>query len=513
VLAKPRGCFWKSRARRQPHAYTVNEDGTLTIAARGVLANDSDPDGNALTASLKGVSNGTATLNANGSFSFTPAANLNGIATIEYYALDGTAQSDLGFVTITVNAVNDVPSFSMRTDVSVALSSTNGTIAHGSVRVNSGQIGGGSAYASYYNSLPVVAPFQSATGAGGRFATYPGSGSSPFFIYARLDGAGAFSFTQTGTTLGVPSGNGTFTDPGTYLPTAAHIGTLASPLFLPSGTVLAGGTTIYSDYADLRVDLNDPASYWLDSATGTEHRTYRAGRWSFFYQNAGTFVKFAEYADVTQSFLINFGTGAVTGTWTATPLPIAGFSLPATGSSSVAEAINTTGILDNEKVSPFTGFYGRFPNSLQITFDVEGVTVAEDAGPQTVASWTTNISQGPANESGQTLEFLVTNTNNALFAVQPAIAANGTLTFTPAADAHGAATVTVRLKDNGGTANGGVDTSAAQTFTITVTPVNDAPLANNDFAVTRALQRNSGIRPSMRLLQTWTALPARALAR
>ena len=37
------------------------------------------------------------------------------------------------------------------------------------------------------------------------------------------------------------------------------------------------------------------------------------------------------------------------------------------------------------------------------------------------------------------------------------------------------ATITVTLADNGGTANGGVDTSAPQTFTITVTAVNDAP--------------------------------------
>ena len=82
------------------------------------------------------------------------------------------------------------------------------------------------------------------------------------------------------------------------------------------------------------------------------------------------------------------------------------------------------------------------------------------------------ISAGPANESGQTLDFIVTNNNNALFSVQPAVAPNGTLTYTPAADANGTATVTVQIHDNGGTANGGVDTSAIQTFTITVTAVN-----------------------------------------
>src|SRR5207247_1536146 len=71
--------------------------------------------------------------------------------------------------------------------------------------------------------------------------------------------------------------------------------------------------------------------------------------------------------------------------------------------------------------------------------------------------------------------FNVSNDNKARFSAQPTVAANGTLTFTPAANASGTATVTVQLHDNGGTADGGVDTSAAQTFTITVTAVNDAP--------------------------------------
>src|SRR5438132_64646 len=85
------------------------------------------------------------------------------------------------------------------------------------------------------------------------------------------------------------------------------------------------------------------------------------------------------------------------------------------------------------------------------------------------------MSAGPANEASQVVNFIVSNSNNALFSVQPAIAANGTLTYTPAANANGSATVTVQLHDNGGVATGGVDTSAAQTFTIAVAAVNDAP--------------------------------------
>ena len=99
----------------------------------------------------------------------------------------------------------------------------------------------------------------------------------------------------------------------------------------------------------------------------------------------------------------------------------------------------------------------------------------EDAGAQSVTGWATGISAGPANESAQVADFVVTSNNNALFSVQPAVAANGTLTYTPAPNANGSATVTVQVHDNGGTANGGVDTSAAQTFTISVTAVNDVP--------------------------------------
>src|SRR5207249_6962286 len=83
----------------------------------------------------------------------------------------------------------------------------------------------------------------------------------------------------------------------------------------------------------------------------------------------------------------------------------------------------------------------------------------------------TAISPGPADESGQTVTFGVTNNNNALFSVQPAISPAGVLTFTPAANAFGNATITVTATDNGTPPA----SSPSQTFTITVTPVNDVP--------------------------------------
>ena len=108
------------------------------------------------------------------------------------------------------------------------------------------------------------------------------------------------------------------------------------------------------------------------------------------------------------------------------------------------------------------------------------LSVTEDAGLQTIANWATSISAGPASESGQQVDFQVSVDNTSLFATAPTITPTGTLSFASAANAFGNAVVTVRLHDNGGTAGGGVDTSAPQLFTVAITPVNDAPVAMDD---------------------------------
>src|SRR5204862_308335 len=91
-------------------AYTVNEDTVLIVATPGVLGNDTDSDGNPLTALLVAApAHGTLTLNANGSFTFTPAANYNGPDSFTYKANDGSLDSTVATVAITVTAVNDPP--------------------------------------------------------------------------------------------------------------------------------------------------------------------------------------------------------------------------------------------------------------------------------------------------------------------------------------------------------------------------------------------------------------------
>src|SRR5690606_1775917 len=103
------------------------------------------------------------------------------------------------------------------------------------------------------------------------------------------------------------------------------------------------------------------------------------------------------------------------------------------------------------------------------------VTVNEDAAAQTFNGWATNISKGPADESSQTLTFNVANDNDILFSAPPSIDATGSLTFTPAPDRFGSATVTVSLSDDGGVANGAVANSSDQTLHNALPIVNDAP--------------------------------------
>jgi VCBS repeat-containing protein len=104
----------KSDRNHKPEAknddYTVNEDGVLNVSAPGVLGNDRDRDGDQLVAHLvSGPKHGTLTLNADGSFVYTPDANFNGKDAFTYRAFDGTGKSDIAKVAITVKAVNDAP--------------------------------------------------------------------------------------------------------------------------------------------------------------------------------------------------------------------------------------------------------------------------------------------------------------------------------------------------------------------------------------------------------------------
>ncbi len=104
--------------------YIVAEGETLTIASPGVLVNDTDVEGDTLTAVLvTGPTHGTLTFNADGSFSYTHDGTETLADSFTYKVNDGTVDGNTVTVNITVKAVNDAPV--VRNDINSIISSTS----------------------------------------------------------------------------------------------------------------------------------------------------------------------------------------------------------------------------------------------------------------------------------------------------------------------------------------------------------------------------------------------------
>jgi VCBS repeat-containing protein len=95
-------------------SYSTAEDTTLVVPAPGVLANDTD-DGPITAVLVSGPSHGTLTLHADGSFVYVPNADFNGGDGFTYKANDGTFDSNVATVSITVSPVNDRPTAANKT--------------------------------------------------------------------------------------------------------------------------------------------------------------------------------------------------------------------------------------------------------------------------------------------------------------------------------------------------------------------------------------------------------------
>lgn len=93
-----------------PDTHTGTRNTTLIVPAPGVLANDTDPDGDPLSAILvTSPSHGWVTLNADGSFQYVPRNNFSGTDTFAYKANDGEADSQPAIVTILVAQTENLP--------------------------------------------------------------------------------------------------------------------------------------------------------------------------------------------------------------------------------------------------------------------------------------------------------------------------------------------------------------------------------------------------------------------
>ena len=391
-------------------AYSVTEDGTLDVPAPGVLDNDTDAEGDSLTAALvAGPAHGTVTFNADGSFTYTPTTNYNGSDSFTYKANDDSLDSNVATVSLTVTPVNDPPTAAA--DAYSTKEDTTLSINAPGVLANDTDIDG--------DTLSAILV------------------SGPVHGTVALNANGSLSYTPAANWSGTDSFTYKVND-GTADSNAATVTITVASVNDPPTTTGIPPVTVLEDAAPTSVNLTNSFADVEDGAAGLTYSVVgntNAGLFSSVSVSAGT-VTLGIAANANGSAVLTIRATDSDGASIETPL-----------------AVTVTAVND---APSFTKGANQ--------------TATAGSGAQSVSGWATTMSAGPANESGQALWFVVTTTNPGLFVVAPAIDASGKLTFLPEAGVSGTATVTVVLRDDGGTADGGVDSSGPQTFTITINP-------------------------------------------
>jgi VCBS repeat-containing protein len=479
------------------NSYSLNEDTSLVIAGPGVLANDSDPDGDVLSAMLNTApTNGVLSLNADGSFTYTPNANFSGTDSFGYRAFDGTVAGAVATVTLTVNAVNDAPVAVDDAVTTAFLTPINIPVA--TLRAN---------------DTDVDSPALSITGVGGAVngTVSLAAGIVTFTPNAGFVGAASFTYTLS---------DGFLTDTGTVAVTvlaAANTAPLAvtdtfagSEDTAVSGNVLANDLDAEGNPLTATV-VSGPATGFLllspngffsyqpaANASGTVTFTYRANDGGLDSNVATVTLTIAPVNDAPTA-----SNASITTDEDALALGDFFSLLNANdidGDDLDVVSVGTTA-LGTFSVNNETGTYIFTPaadangtDSVQVTLTdgtasisrtvTVNVTAVNDAPTAIDAAFTTNedtavfgnlLSLLSASDiDGDDLDVVsVSTTNRGVFSVNNE---TGEFLFTPDVDEAGIGSVQVTLTD--GTVN------IVRSIVINVTPVNDAPVANDDVAGT-----------------------------
>ncbi|HND53969.1 MAG TPA: Ig-like domain-containing protein, partial [Pirellulaceae bacterium] len=263
-------------------SYTTSGGITLTInAANGVLGNDSDPDGDALTATVVNTaSNGTLTLNANGSFSYTPDVGFSGLDTFDYQASDGALPSAITTVSIIVTPTNSPPSvendsYAATTGQSLTISATIGVLANDSDADS--------------DSLTAAVTQQPSHGtvtlsSDGGFTYTPASGFTGQDSFQYVANDGTVDSDPATVTLTVASGNhapvaaadGYTTSSGQSLIVGTSSGVLSNDTDADNNTLTAAIVTTPS-HGTVTLNTNGSFTYTpTNGFSGTDSFTYRA---------------------------------------------------------------------------------------------------------------------------------------------------------------------------------------------------------------------------------------------
>ena len=473
---------------------TTNEDTAVTTAS--VLTNDTDVDGDTLTvvAGDPTATTGTVVNHGDGTFTYTPNANFNGTDAFGYTVSDGHSGVDGGIVVITINAVNDAP-----TATSDAVTTNEDTaVTTVDVTVNDSDIDSSSLSAT----LLANASHGNVVDNGDSTFTYTPNANfngADSFTYTLSDGSSSSTGTVNVTVTPIndsPVGNvdafnagvstpaimdvltnDTDVDGDTLSITAVSAGSLGSTVTTNGSTVTftdgvgtAGTETFTYDMSDgtvtisgilvtVTVTVNIPPVATGDSATTNEDTVVTTVNVLSNDTDGGDgpgalSISSADSSSVSGGTVTNNADG------TFTYMPAANFSGADSFTYTVSDSISTS--------------VGTVSITVTAVNDAPVATTDEVSTNEDTAVTTVNVTLNDSDIDSSTLSAtLLASASNGTVVDN----GNSTFTYTPNANFNGTDSFTYTLSD-------GSSGSATGTVNITVTAVNDAPVAVNDSATT-----------------------------
>ncbi|MGC3957146.1 MAG: hypothetical protein QM813_04025 [Verrucomicrobiota bacterium] len=420
---------------------TILEDVTTNTVVVTMIDTDTVSSNLTLTATTSDTNIATVVITSTNSVSatntaftlaFTPQTNAFGSVSVTLVAGDGAVSTTNSFL-LSISAVNDQPAFTLSTNLVLAAEDAG--------------------YVTNASFLTAI-------------STGPTNEASQ-----------GYSFTVTSTTNFNYAFKPVITTNGTlvFMTATNAIGTNTITVVMKdTGGVTGGGKDSITNTFSLAVtSMNDAPSF-----AGVLARTIREDATS---TNTAVINVLDSDTDITNVIVsvsssdTNLATVAITAT-NIVSLTNAAYTLTFTPQTNAYGSLSISVVANDGVLSTTNSFLltvSAVNDAPSFDLSTNLVLVAEDAGAITNASFLTGLSAGPTNEVSQTWTFTVTSGTNFAYATAPAISTNGTLTFRTATNAIGTNTITVVMKDNGGVANGGRD-SITNTFTVAVTPVNDA---------------------------------------
>ncbi|MES2628752.1 MAG: Ig-like domain-containing protein, partial [Bacteroidota bacterium] len=489
--------------RSLPDTYTINEDDSLSLIAPGLMFNDLDPDGDNITVSLSAApSKGVASVKSDGSFTYKPNANYNGTDSFKYRVCDSGNPSlcTIETVTIIIKPVNDAPD--AKVDVYTLAEDVPLTVLPKGVLTNDVDLEGDVLTARVVkNPLNGVLSLS----ANGGFVYVPNAdyNGTDVFVYEACDPSGACDTASVYLTITPVNDPPKATDD--YYSTAEEVTlVVGAPGLLfndsdPEGNTISASLINVPAHGTALVNANGSFTYIPNpNYSGPDSYTYRTTDAFGAFTDATAYITVIPVNDNPIAVADSFSVAEDNVLHIAPPgilqndTDVDGDVLTVT--SIGTQPLHGTVILSSDGAfdyTPNTNFFGtdtwtyliQDGNGGTATGSVKIVVTPVNDDPITLDdSYTVNEDNvlnvnAPGvlfNDTDPDVEPLtvVSNTNpaNGVLVISP----NGKFIYTPAANYNGTDSFTYTVSDG----HGGTSTS---TVTIVVLPMNDRPVAGDDF--------------------------------